>query len=57
MTKFNVTLTVEADEVINEDVKDFVVDAVSCWGGQFRPDHPFFPSNMKVTKTKVKRDK
>jgi hypothetical protein len=30
------------------DAADYVRDAVSSWGGQYPPTHPFFPRNMKI---------
>jgi len=42
-----VVLTVE-DDVRLDDVKEYVQDAVNCWGGQFHPTEPFFGDNKAV---------
>ena len=37
----------------DEDVADFVTDALSSWGGQFRPDDPLFRS-LDVKRVRIK---
>ena len=55
MTKFLVSIIIEADDVTNDDVKDYVESAVQSYGGAFAPDSPFFGHNKKVRRAKVRR--
>lgn len=38
-------------------VMGYVRDAVKSWGGQFPPDHPMFPTNIKVRVKEVDWDR
>lgn len=53
MKKFNVSFVIEAEDVSNKDVQEYVHHAVRSWGGQFDPEHPFFGENKTVTKPQV----
>ena len=55
MAKFLVSIVIEADDVTNEDVQDYVESAVRSYGGAFAPDDPFFGGNKKVRRAKVRR--
>ena len=61
--KIRMTVTVELEdtahyspegeyegEVEREDVGQHLLEAVSCWGGQYWPDHVFTPTNIKCVK-------
>ncbi len=49
MRKYAVKLMMQFEhgDVDPQEVADFVADAVSLWGGQYRTDNDFFPTNIK----------
>jgi hypothetical protein len=50
MVKHTFVVTVKvSDEATRTEVRDFVREAVECWGGQLHPDDPFFNLRDKVT--------
>lgn len=52
MRKFTVTVELEVEDVTCAEVKEYVEDAVTAWGGQFHPDDPFFGDNKSIMKVK-----
>lgn len=41
-------------KVEREDVGQYVLDAVQCWGGQLPPGHVFFPRNLRSVRVQGK---
>lgn len=47
--KFTVELTLTtADDAYVDDVREYVEEAVGCWGGQLHPDDPFFHVDVSI---------
>jgi len=52
--QFEVSVTVPDNTTI-ADLREYIKEAVSCWGGQYPTDHPLFSANWDNDKVKVKR--
>lgn len=53
-TRHTLELSFELNERVSfEAVKEFIIDALECWGGQRHPDDPLFGSLEKVRVKKV----
>ena len=45
------------DEIGNLELRTYINEAVTYWGGQFHPDEPLFDSNNKCVTTKILSEK
>ncbi len=56
MKKFVVKVSLKVpNDVTYEEIKHYIEDAVSSWGGGFHPDEPLFSANWENDKVKVTR--
>ncbi len=52
MSEYQFSVTIITDDPVYKNwVKDYVKEAIECWGGQYRPGSPFFPGKIKVKVT------
>ena len=51
--KFVVTIKID-ESVKSKEVRGYINDAVSMWGGQWPKEDPFFPTNNKVKVVRFK---
>ncbi len=56
MKKFVLKVTLKVpDEVTYGEIREYVEDAVSSWGGQYHRSDPLFSANWENAKVKVTR--